>query len=493
MSDIGCNISVYHIFGLLLAVALIEFFGIVSVKKVKNANDFSTGGGKVGTWSVCGIIIGTLIGGQSTIGTAQMAFSYGISAWWFTIGAALGAFVLGIGYAVPIRRSGSSTLMEIVSREYGKKAEVTGSVLCAIGIFVSIIAQVISASALIMTLFPVKIYVAAIVATLVMIFYVVFGGVMSAGLGGIVKVVLLCLTALLGGAVVLVTSGGYSGLNLTINELLVGTDMSRITGLTSCDAISDRYANMFARGVSKDVCSCLSVVLGVLSTQSYAQGIWAAKSDSVARKGSMAAALIAVPIGAACVFIGLYMRGHYITVSEYNAMIDNGLTVPENIRVIASSAQAFPVFVTNHLPKFIGGLMLGTMLITVIIGGAGLTLGASSIIVRDVYPERWRSLKTTRMTIVFIMTAAAVAGISFSGNFINDLGFLSMGLRATAVFTPLTLALFLPKRFKSKWILISIIAGTATLFIIKILKIQVDAVFVGLGVSMVCCLLGKIV
>lgn len=39
------------------------------------------------------------------------------------------------------------------------------------------------------------------------------------------------------------------------------------------------------------------------------QGIWAAKSDSVARKGAMISALLTIPIGAACVLIGLYMHG----------------------------------------------------------------------------------------------------------------------------------------------------------------------------------------
>ena len=63
-------ISFYHILGLVLAVALIEVVGILSVRKVKNANDFHTSGGRAGTWVVTGAIIGTLVGGQSTVGTA---------------------------------------------------------------------------------------------------------------------------------------------------------------------------------------------------------------------------------------------------------------------------------------------------------------------------------------------------------------------------------------------------------------------------------------
>ena len=36
--------------------------------------------------------MGTLVGGSSTIGTAQLAFDYGISAWWFTLGGGVGAY-----------------------------------------------------------------------------------------------------------------------------------------------------------------------------------------------------------------------------------------------------------------------------------------------------------------------------------------------------------------------------------------------------------------
>ena len=170
------SISIYHILGILLSIILIETVGILSSKKVKTADDFSRAGGKAGTWVVCGTIMGTLIGGQSTVGTAQLAFTYGISAWWFTIGAALGCVILAIGYVIPLRRSDCTTLLEVVSKEYGKKTEVLGSVLCSLGMFVSIVAQILSASALLMTLLPIKFYLAAAISCLIMMMYVVFGG-----------------------------------------------------------------------------------------------------------------------------------------------------------------------------------------------------------------------------------------------------------------------------------------------------------------------------
>lgn len=487
------SISFYHILGILLSILLIEIVGIMSSKKVKTSDDFNRAGGKAGTWVVCGTIMGTLIGGQSTVGTAQLAFTYGISAWWFTLGAALGCVVLAIGYVVPLRKSNSTTLLEVVSKEYGKKAEVLGSVLCSLGMFVSIVAQILSASALLMTLFPIKFYLAAAISCLIMMIYVVFGGLWSAGIGGIVKLILLCISTLAGGIIVLSLTDGYHGLMTAIEDIYAS-----VVETHGRMSVEGRYNNLFARGVAKDIGSCLSVILGVLATQSYAQGIWAAKTDSVARKGAMISAVLTIPIGAACVLIGLYMRGHYVTAEEFEILTAAGKILPEDVGVMATTAQAFPLFITHRMPEFLGGIVLGTLLITIIIGGSGLTLGSSTILVRDVFmkinpslSESSRNLRVSRLTIVGILLMSVFVAATFSGSFINDLGFLSMGLRATAVFIPLTLALFFPRRFNYKWILVSIIAGTAALIITQFLQLPVDGIFVGLGVSAICCAMGK--
>lgn len=486
------SISIYHILGILLSILLIEIVGVISSKKVKTADDFNRAGGRAGTWVVCGTIMGTLIGGQSTVGTAQLAFTYGISAWWFTLGAALGCVVLAIGYVVPLRKSNSTTLLEVVSKEYGKKAEVLGSVLCSLGMFVSIVAQILSASALLMTLFPMKFYLAAAISCLIMMVYVVFGGLWSAGIGGIVKLILLCISTLAGGIIVLSLTDGYHGLMTAIEEIYASLVETHVR--VSLDA---RYNNLFARGAAKDIGSCISVILGVLATQSYAQGIWAAKTDSVARKGALISAVLTIPIGAACVLIGLYMRGHYVTAEELNILTEAGHKLPDNIGVMATTAQAFPLFITHCMPEFLGGIVLGTLLITIIIGGSGLTLGSSTILVRDVFmkinpslSESSKNLKVSRLTIIGILLMSVFVAATFSGSFINDLGFLSMGLRATAVFIPLTLALFLPKRFNYKWILISIIAGTTALVVTRFLNLPVDGIFVGLAISLFCCIIG---
>lgn len=78
--------TVQHYIGAIVVLVLITAVGIYSGRCVSSAGDFASGGRKAGIGVVAGSIIGTLVGGASTIGTAQLAFNYGFSAWWFTLG-----------------------------------------------------------------------------------------------------------------------------------------------------------------------------------------------------------------------------------------------------------------------------------------------------------------------------------------------------------------------------------------------------------------------
>lgn len=474
--------TIGHVIGIVGAVALIEVVGIHASRKVKSAADFTKSGGRAGAWLVCGTIMAALIGGQSTIGTAQLAFSYGISAWWFTVGCALGSLAISLVYGDALRRSGCSTVLEVVGRGFGRKVEITGSVLCSIGIFISVVAQVLSTSALLTTLFPIGFTAAAVIGVAIMTIYVVFGGLWSAGLGGVIKVALLCLTAVVGAIAVLTLAGGFGNILNDIHDTL---------GIIK--STSDPYMNVLARGVMKDLGGAVSVVLGVICTQSYALAIWAAKSTPTARRGGILAACLSVPIGVACVLIGMYMRGHYVTADEVSAL---GY-VPAGMGVIQNSAQAFPRFVVDCIPGLPGGVMLGTMLITTIIAGAGLALGSTTIVVRDVLQRFFTSLsepvcnlRAQRLSIVVLMALAVLVAAASQASFINDLGFLSMGLRATVVLLPLTFALWFPGRFRRGWILASILAGICSLFVFKIMWPRLDPTFPALAVCLVIALCG---
>ena len=481
-----------HIIGIILTVGLLLAVSILSGRKVKDARSFTTGGTS-GSWMVCGAMMGTLMGGQSTIGTAQLAFSFGISAWWFTIGAALGGVLLAVLYAGPIRRSGCSTLLQIVAREYGRKAETVGSLLFLIGIFISIVAQVLSSSAMIGSLFQLPMLWAAIIAATLVMLLVLFGGIKSAGAGGIVKLILLYTCSMIAGGVVLYLAGGLGGLYSSIETAYASPTLTEFNGLSGIESIHHRYGNLVARGPLKDLGGCLSLMLGVVTTQTYAQCIWSGATTQKARRGALLCSFFIPFIGAACTLIGMYMRGHYVTAAELAALQAAGESLPAGIGVIDNSAQAFPAFVLGHMPAWLGGIVLGAMLINVLGAASGLSLGAATIVVRDITENlrryfsrqaRLSVLAETRLSIVAILAIAVLVANLFNGAFINDLGFLSLGLRAVALLFPLSFALWLPGKFNARAVLLSMPIGTAAMLLGKALDLPGDPVYYGLAASL---------
>lgn len=491
-------LTTIHIIGILLTVGVLLAVSILSGRKVKDAKSFTTGG-KAGSWMVCGAILGTLVGGQSTIGTAQLAFAYGLSAWWFTIGAALGALVLGVVYAGPLRRSGCSTLMEVVRKQYGRRAETVGSILFLIGIFISITSQLLSSSAMITSLFGVHLGVALVIGAVLIAALVFFGGIKSAGAGGIVKLVLLYISSLAAGIAVWRLGNGLGGIRDSIAALYETPQLAAMNDITCAEDIHRRYGTFLARGPLKDLGGCLSLTLGVVCTQTYAQAIWSAATTRKARRGAVYCSALIPLIGAACTLVGMYMRGHYVTAAEAAAMQGAGESLPAGIGVIENSLQAFPTFILAHLPAWLGGIALGALLINILGCGSGLVLGAATILTRDVYGNlmtvlrrkpRMGQLTQTRLSILLLLLMGVVAAHFVRGSFINDLGFLSLGLRAAALLLPLSFALWLPGRFRSGAVTASMIVGTAVMLFAGLLKLPADPMYYGLAASALVLLPG---
>jgi len=448
--------------GLAGALALIVAMSVWSGSRTKKSGE-----AKNGAPVVAGIIMGTLVGGSSTIGTAQLAFQFGLSAWWFTLGGSIACLILALIYADPLRRTGCPTLVGIIRREFGPTAGMTSSVLSAVGTFISIISQLISATAVIAVVAPaLGIGAAVIAAALLMVLYVVFGGTKGAGIVGIVKTALLYVSMLACGAMVLMMTGGVSSFRALVEAI------DNPEGV--------RFFSLFARGVGTDAGACLSLILGVLTTQTYAQGVLTAKNDRAGKLGAIASAFLIPPIGVGGILTGLYMRA--------NASLYPGLT----------AKTALTTFITAHFHPLLAGVILGTLFVAVIGTGAGLALGISSIINNDIvkkithrFDEPKKTLAMSRVWIVVVLAVACALSTGNLGDTILKFAFMSMGLRGTVVFVPLICALWLPGRISKKFALASIIISPIVTLLFGIMDIlPFDSLFVGVIVSIIIMAFG---
>ena len=405
---------------------IITVIGVLSGKSVKSAVDFNSGGRNTGAEIVMGSIIGTLVGGASTIGTSQLAFNYGFSAWWFTLGGGLGSLALAL-FSKSLYSSGVTTMPQILAKEYGQKASTAATLLTSMGSFLSIVSQFLSGIILITTVSYLGAFSATAAVLILMLIYVIFGGVWGAGYVGIAKTILLYLSVGVCGLMALYMQGG----------------------MTSFMAIlpADRYFNLFARGIVLDLSSGVSLILGMLTTQAYIQAVISARTLRLSRIGVLASAVLIPIVGFGGILVGMYMKIHH----------------PE-----INPGSALPQFILQYVPPLAGGGVMAALLVAVVGTGAGISLGLGSMIYNDIYrvyinknSDEASGLLVTRLSIVMILLCAAIFSSGNLGTLILQWSFLSMGLRGAVAFGPLCTALFLKNRIPGSFALASMIAGPA--------------------------------
>lgn len=416
---------------------------------------------------VAGVITGTLVGGASTIGTAQLAYQFGMSAWWYTLGAGVACLILGLVYALPLRRSGCPTLVGIIRKEYGPKVGMAVSVLSSVGTFINVIAQLVSATAVIAVVFPtMKLEAAVVISMVFMILYVIFGGTKGAGIVGIMKMILIYLAMIAASILVLRMTGGLSGLVKEVQAIK--------------DPACPNFFSLFARGVGTDAGACLSAILGVLTTQTYAQAVLSGRTDKDGVRGAVASAFLTALIGLGGILVGLHVRA--------NAALYSGVT----------AKTALTTFVTVHMPPMLAGIILGVLFITVVGTGAGITLGISTMLTNDILAQLIRKFDQpkakavlSKIMIVAVLAAAALLSCGSLGDTILRFTFMSMGLRAAVVFVPLACALWLPGRISPGYAFASAIISPLIVLIFGLWGVlPFDPFFIGVGVSLVIMAIG---
>jgi SSS family solute:Na+ symporter len=448
--------TTYYI-GAVLVIALITVVGIYSGRHVKSESDFSTGGKKAGVGIVVGSIIGTLVGGASTIGTAQLAFSYGFSAWWFSLGGGIACLLLAVFFTKPLYNSGINTLPQVFSKEYGPAAATTATIMTSLGSFLSIVSQILSGVALITSVSSLGSTVAIIVIIVLMIAYVVFGGVWGAGMVGMAKTVLLYASIGICGILAIKYGGGFQEFYRALP--------------------AGKYFNLIARGVSVDIGAGLSLIVGVLTTQSYVQAIISARSLKISRTGVLISAAIIPLIGLAGVYVGMYMKMNYPDINP---------------------ASALPLFVMEKLPPLVSGAVLATLLVTLVGSGAGVSLAISSMFCNDIYKVyvnktagSKKMLTISRLVIVVVLIIAALFCFGNMGTLILQWSFLAMGFRGATTICALCASLFLPGYIDKKYAIFSMIAGAAFVLIGKFtLPPNIDPLFLGIGCSALIIIIG---
>lgn len=147
------DISLFQLVVICATIAVVLGFGIRAARSVHSTKGFSVGGRLAGVPLVAGGIAGTCVGGGATVGTAQLAATVGLSAWWFTIGSGVGLIIMGLFYARPLRRTALETIPQFLAQNFGLTCGVFSSIVSSIGILFSAVASCLPAIYIIAAIF----------------------------------------------------------------------------------------------------------------------------------------------------------------------------------------------------------------------------------------------------------------------------------------------------------------------------------------------------
>lgn len=445
-----------QLFGFITSILIVFALGVYPSLRVQSAESFSLNGRSAGTAIVSGTIIGTIIGGAATMGTAQLAYSSGLSAWWFTLGSGIGFLVMGIFYAGPLRQTGLETIPQYLVMNYGKPLGPLTSIISSIGIFFSIVASSLSGIHLLSVVFGFTAWQAALGTVLLVAVYVVWGGVKGTGSSGLIKIAIIYGT--------LFTAGSYA-----LRALRQLPDLE--------SAFPTAWFSLLGTNGWSSLGNLFALIVGIICTQTYIQAIFAARDAKTALIGTCTAAVITIPVGLPCIAIGMFMRLNY----------------PDMLPI-----DALPMYMLHHMPAWLGGIGLAGLLLSVVGSIAGLLLGISTMIARDIFhgvigiSESRTLLRISRITILLAAFCAMIFALANLQSFVLNWNYLSMALRGAGVFLPLTLAVFLPgvlSRNVALWsMVLSTLCGITGYFL---LSIPVNPLFIGIGASVFVILTGS--
>ena len=450
------KLSMVHLVSLVLTLILTMLPGIIASRRIKSADDYNVGGRSAGVGIVAGSIIGTIVGGAATVGTAQLGFKLGLTAWWFTLGSGIALLIMAAFYAKPLRASGLTTVAEFLVTNYGKPAGWLATVSSCAGIFFSIVASTLTALHLVAGIFGVNLYISALLILLITAGFVFFGGISGSGMAGIIKIILIFASIFVGGVFAYGKLGGSAGLTAALPV--------------------QPWFTLFGRGVEDGLFSLCSMIVGVISTQTYVQALFSAKDSKTAAVGCVTAACIVIPVGLPSVMIGMFM---HINHPEIN------------------SIDALPLYLSTYLPDWLGGIGLAALLLSALGSIAGLALGIGTMISRDVISKLWRSatavnlLWASRFSVLLAAAAAIVFVFFHLDSSVLEWNYLSMALRGSGIFLPLTFCVFFPHSVRASMGVAAMGAGIfAALFWKHISPWQINSLFPALVYNLIFLAVG---
>ncbi|MCP4898249.1 MAG: sodium:solute symporter family protein [bacterium] len=371
------------------------------------------GGGMVGYllagrglpgWIAAALLAGLAVGGASTIGVAERAYTVGFSAGWYNAAWAAGAFIVAAAAARRYRRYEITTLPELFERHYSVTARVLGVIGQLIIQVVITSLQYVAGGAILSSLMPelFSFRTGMLVTVVVFVAITLIGGFWAAGLTNVINVAVIYLGIVLGAVLTVGELGGLGALRAQLPEVHPGFDL-------------------WAVGPGLIAAWFLVMISTCHSTQAVIQIGFAAKDESHATRAYLLGGLLILPVGFISAIFGMAA-----------AIMHPGI-VP---------AEALPRVVLGLSPLAAGIILAGLWAADVSTASA-LLLGSATLVSSDIVKRFWAPNLSPAQDQRLCRIAVAVLSVITFGLALTVQGILKallIGLTLTTAYTLIVLA-----------------------------------------------------
>lgn len=429
--------TTFLLFAIIVAITLLITYW--ASKRTKSASDFYAAGGSLSAWQNGVAIAGDYMSAASFLGIAGMMALSGFDGFMYSVGFLVAYLTVLLLVAEPLRNTGKYTMADVVA--FRLKSGPVRSVAALSTLTVStfyMIAQMVGAGGLIHLLLGWSYNVSIVVVGVLMVLYVVFGGMLATTWVQIVKAVLLMVGTLILSILVL------SNFHFSVGEMFD----------TVSAKLGDGFLNPGLR--FKDpldqISLAMALVLGTAGLPHILIRFYTVPTAKEARKSVVWATWIIGIFYIMTTFLGF---GAATLVGKKSILVmDPGGNMSAPLLAKAVGGE--------FMFAFIAAVAFATILAVV----AGLTVSASSAFAHDFYSQVLRKGKATeseqlrvaKITSFAVGILAIILGLLMRTQNVAYMVSLAFAVAASANLPAILFALFW-KRFTTTGAVIGMIVG----------------------------------
>ena len=409
---------------LLLAAYFIFILWLVfRSQKDENSTDYFLAGRKMPFWALSITFIASWWGGGSAVDLIDQAFNNGISSFWIYGMPVLFSTFLMFLFAKGIRKIGTISQPQLMEARYNAASAQLLSILILIFMVIGSAVQVIVIGRFFSTFFAISYEMAAILGTLIVVAYSVFGGFKGVVITDILQFVFLLIAAITLFIYAYNGAGGFSGLSQIVEQKELPNFFD------------------FTHNLSANMAYIITFGAAWMIQANIWQRISATRTPVDAKKMMVMSFLAFLPLYLLVTLTGMLSRGLYETVPE------GGI----------AAAMIF-----DHMPTVLSAIIFVGICSAIMSTMDSLINTGALVLTIDLYQSKNKTVSDEKMVKVGRLATLLVALVSlFIGVNINSIltvSWIGSDFLATGAFVPLVMG-FIWKRGTATGAMASMIFG----------------------------------